>query len=110
MQVFSSLDGGIDGNWEYSFYQGFKIKNVSWDLGGEYICLGEFQTPSSLSGGVISYNKISRNHSFVIDVKGCLFHLFKVASNCNSRKLDSRNRAYTRGQQSNRRIRSQLDV
>lgn len=70
IKVYSSLNGDKSGNWEYDFYRGFKIRNVTWDLGGEYICLGEFQTPSSLSGGVITYSKISRNHSFVIDVKG----------------------------------------
>jgi len=64
------LYGDKSGNWEYDFYQGFQIKNVTWDLGGEYICLGEFQTPTSLSDGVIINNKISRNHSFTIDVKG----------------------------------------
>lgn len=78
------MDGGINGNWEYDFYQGFKIRKITWDLGGEYICSGEFQTPSSLSNisGVIINNKISRDHSFTVDVKGFSFS-FIHEKNCN---------------------------
>ncbi len=64
------------GMWEYDFFQGFKINNITWEFDGEYQCTAQIKTPTFYSGRYFKSRNITKTHSFNIShVKG--FYLFK---------------------------------
>ena len=61
-----------DSPWGFDLFNGFKMNVVSWDQSGfEYVCVAELESSSSI---------ISRNHSFIIDVKGFFLFSNKISA------------------------------
>lgn len=59
------------GRWEYDFFQGFKISNITWELDGEYQCTGQIRTPTFYSGRYFKSQNKNKTHSFnITNVKG----------------------------------------